>query len=332
MKMKDIIKVADFFTIGNLLFGMLCIFYAINSKFIYAAIFLFIAMILAMQVVDPESSLNRYLSSPTIRKNMSHAILVGILIGLLLLSKLNYRLYIAFFIFVALWRILVETPSFQRVQEVKRWLFLFTVALLVYLPIYGYDQYVNDFKKDEKVMSAAERHAGYRFKPSTLQNDVSSTYPGLRLKDKGITFQELLIQNSNWRDMSFKSFLGVYGYMDLVSDRDYYQAVTYALGVFCLLIFFYTAFTLPGRDVIFFLFVLLFAGLAVGQSAYVSWINDYQPQGRYLFPILPMFMVGLARFPSSFRTRIMPLFGLVFFILSVWSFLLTGLKMIPKIN
>lgn len=45
MKMKDIIKVADFFTIGNLLFGMLCIFYAINNKFIYAAIFLFIAMI-----------------------------------------------------------------------------------------------------------------------------------------------------------------------------------------------------------------------------------------------------------------------------------------------
>ncbi len=34
---------------------------------------LFIAMILAMQVVDPESSLNRYLSGPTIRKNMSHA-------------------------------------------------------------------------------------------------------------------------------------------------------------------------------------------------------------------------------------------------------------------
>ncbi len=45
MKMKDIVKVADFFTIGNLLFGMLCIFYAINHKFIHAAMFLFIAMI-----------------------------------------------------------------------------------------------------------------------------------------------------------------------------------------------------------------------------------------------------------------------------------------------
>ena len=45
MKMKDILKVADFFTMGNLIFGMLCIFYAIGHSFIYAAFFLFIAMI-----------------------------------------------------------------------------------------------------------------------------------------------------------------------------------------------------------------------------------------------------------------------------------------------
>lgn len=257
---------------------------------------------------------------------------MGILIGLLISSKLNYRLYIGFLVFVALWRSLIETPGFQRIQEVKRWLFLFAVALLVYLPIYGYDQFVNDFQKDEKVMSAMERHAAPKFKPSTMQKDLSSTYPGLRLKDKGITLQELLIENPDWREMSFKSFFGVYGYMDLVSDTDYYKAVAYALGIFFLLAFFYAAFTLPGRDVIFILFVLLFAGLAVGQSVYHSWINDYQPQGRYLFVILPMFMVGLARMPSSFRMRVMPLFGLAFFILSVWSFLLTGLRMIPKIN
>src|SRR3989338_11208735 len=45
MKMKDILKVADFFTMGNLIFGMLCIYYAIGHSFIYAAIFLLIAMI-----------------------------------------------------------------------------------------------------------------------------------------------------------------------------------------------------------------------------------------------------------------------------------------------
>jgi hypothetical protein len=152
------------------------------------------------------------------------------------------------------------------------------------------------------------------------------------MREKGVSLQEIFIQNSDWRDMSFNSFFGVYGYMDLVSDKSYYLTVRYVLGAFFLLVFFHVAFTLPVRDVIFLLFVVLFAGMAVGQSVYHSWVNDYQPQGRYLFLILPMFLVGLARLPASFRTRIMPLFGLAFFILSVWSFLLTGLKMIPKIN
>lgn len=293
---------------------------------------LFIAMILAIQVVDPESFLNRYLSSPTIGHRSGGVILVGILIGLLFCSKLNYRLYIAFLIFVALWGILFEASVPQRIVQLKKWIFLFIVALLVYLPIYGYDQYVNDFKKNEKIFNAIERHAAPQFKISKLQKDLSSTLPGLRLKDKGVSLQKIFLQSSDWRDLSFKSFFGLYGYMDLVSDEYYYQVVTYVLGVFFVLVLYYVAFNLPVRDWVFILIVFLFAGLVVGQSLYHSWINDYQPQGRYLFPILPMFMVGLARLPASFRTRIIPLFSLVFFILSVWSFLLTGLKMIPKIN
>lgn len=293
---------------------------------------LFLSALLALQITDPESSLKRFLAAPVIRGNLLRGILPGILIGLLLSSKLNYRIFIAFLIFVALWRIRFEIKDVQRTREMKRWLFLFSVALLLYLPLYGYDQYVNDFNKDEKIVTVMERHAGPQFKPSTMQNHLTETYKGLRLKDKGVTLYELLIQNPDWRNTTFKSLFGIYGYMDIVSSGDYYRAVTYALGLLFLLAFFCAAFTLTGRDMIFFLFVLIFAGLVVGQSVYHSWINDYQPQGRYLFPILPMFMVALARMPSSYRMRIMPLFVLVFFLLSVWSFLLTGLRMIPKIN
>jgi hypothetical protein len=181
-------------------------------------------------------------------------------------------------------------------------------------------------------MIVMERHAAPQFKLSRLQNDLSSTYPGLRLREKGVSLEALLIQNPDWRDLSFKSFFGLYGYMDLVSSEDYYQAVTYMLGIIILTVFFYVAFALPVRDVIFIMFVLLFAGLAVGQSVYHSWVTDYQPQGRYLFPILPMLMIGLARLPAFFRLRVMPVFGLAFFVLSVWSFLLTGLRLIPKIG
>ena len=77
-------------------------------------------------------------------------ILMGILIGLLISSKMNYRLFIVFLIFVGLWRVLFETSAPQRILQLKKGIFLFIVALLVYLPLYGYDQYVNDFKKEEK--------------------------------------------------------------------------------------------------------------------------------------------------------------------------------------
>ena len=45
MKIKEILKLADFFTIGNLIFGVLSIFYAILGLFTYAAIFLLIAVL-----------------------------------------------------------------------------------------------------------------------------------------------------------------------------------------------------------------------------------------------------------------------------------------------
>ena len=43
--MRKIIKLADFFTIANLIFGLLTIFYAIDQQFTTAAIFLLIAVL-----------------------------------------------------------------------------------------------------------------------------------------------------------------------------------------------------------------------------------------------------------------------------------------------
>ena len=291
-----------------------------------------ISMLLAWQVVDPDSSLNRFLVESNIRTNLGKGIFVGILIGLLLMSKLNYWIYIGFIGFIGLWGILFDSAADHRFELLKKWIFIGCVALAAYLPFYGYSQYVNEFNKSEKIMIVMEKHAAPQFKPSIIMKDSSSSYKGLGLRAKGLSFQEVIIQNPDWRDLSFKSFFGLYGYMQFLSDSDYYQAVTYTLGAFFILVFLYMAVTFPPKDLIFFGFVLFFVILTLGLSAHHSWVNDYQPQGRYLFPILPMMMIGLAKLPASFRTRIMPPFCLVFFILSVWSFLLTGLKVIPKIN
>ena len=297
----------------------------------------FIALLIAWQLMDVASLTNQYLNGANLRDNMSGGVLFGILVGLLLLSKMNYYVYVAFILFIIVWHFIFEqggtnTKSDRNLLQIKKGIFIAGVALCIYLPPVVYDQYINDFNKHEKILIVAERYATPEFKPSTLRNDISSSYRCLRLRDKGMSLKELFLQNPEWRDMSFKSFFGLYGNMDIHSDRDYYQAVTYMLGLFFLLVFFCMAFTFPVRDVIFILFVLLFVGLAVGQSVYNSWVYDYEPQGRYLFPILPMLMIGLAKLPTPFRTRVIPLFSLVFFLLSAWSFLWTALKMIQKIN
>ena len=293
---------------------------------------LFISVLLAWQVIDLDSSLNRFLAESNIRTNLGKGVFAGVLIGLLLMSKLNYWSYICYIGFIGFWGILFNSAAGQRFTLLKKWIFIGCVALATYLPLYGYSQYVNDFNRSDKVAIVMEKYAAPEFKQSTILKNPSSTYPGLHLRDKGRSYQDVIIRNPEWWDLSFKSFFGLYGYMEFHSDKDYYQAVSYILCAFFLLVFFYVALTFSAKDMFFFLFVLLFIILALGLSSYNSWVTDYEPQGRYLFPILPILMVGLAKLPDSFRKRICPLFCLIFFILSVWSFLMAGLYAIPKIN
>jgi len=297
----------------------------------------FVSLLISWQLVDHNSMTNQYLNSADFRKHISGGILFGILMGLMLLSKMNYYIYIAFILCVMAWRFLFESRGQESISErnrlqIKKAFLIVCIALFVWLPHVVYDQYVNDFRKNEKILITAERHAHPALKPSKLRDDISSSYPGLRLRDKGMSLRELLFQNPEWRDMTFKSFFGLYGNMDYHSDRDYYQVVRYTQGAFFLLIFFCVIIAFPIRDVVMILIVILFAGLAIGQSVYHSWVNDYQPQGRYLFVILPMLVIGLDRLPDRFRTRIIPIFSLIFFFLSASSFLWTAIRHIPKLS
>ena len=78
--------------------------------------------------------------------------------------------------------------------------------------------------------------------------------------------------------------------------------------------------------------VSLFLLLAIGQSVYASWTGDFEPQGRYLFPMIPIVLVGLARLPIVFQERMVPCFNLILFIFSLTSFVFYALLFIPKIS
>jgi hypothetical protein len=294
---------------------------------------LFIALLIAVQVMYSDSLSGQYLSSPALWRHASGGVLLGILIGIMLLSKLNYYVYLAFIAFIVIFRLFFESDlqlTDRWSLQMKKGLLVAVIALFVYLPPFAYDQYINDFQKGEKIGQVIEKHATYNFKPSTVKNNPSDSYRGLALRDKGMKFRQFFLEWDEWRQMTFKSFFGVYGYMNLYSKSYHFKIVSVLLaGVFLFIIFYLAYHSLPIKDTLVLSMVLFFSLLVIGQSVYFSWTADYEPQGRYLFPLLPMVLVGLTRLPDVIRQRFVPCFSLCLFLLSLYSFVFTALLYIP---
>ncbi len=141
-------------------------------------------------------------------------------------------------------------------------------------------------------------------------------------------YSDLFLKH-NWAVQSFESFSGVYHWMSLSGPPEYYLAI----GTLYLALL---AFLLAGicrlswRDALFAVAVLGLAVCVVLASAYQSWTADFQPQGRYLFPIIPMIAFLFHHYRESLRSRVFNLLFACLFACSVYSFVFIGLKNIPK--
>ena len=130
--------------------------------------------------------------------------------------------------------------------------------------------------------------------------------------------------------MTFVSATGQYGWLEYSAGKLYYAMI--GAGYLALLAAYAWA-VVRARELaagLMFLFVSAFAALCVAVAIHHSWVNDFQAQGRYLFPIVAMLGIGL----QSVRNRLEPrvITGIVAgcFALSVWSFLFIGLGHIPR--
>ncbi len=297
---------------------------------------LFLALLIAVQVMYSNTISSRYFDSPTLRDRISGGVLLGILLGLMLLSKQNYHIYLAFIALILVLRLFFESRSGSAGRwplQMKKGILIAGVALSIYLPYIVYDQYINGFQKQERIDRIAEQKALYPFKGSTIKNKPSESYPGLALRDKGVTFRKLFLENDEWRQMSFKSFFGVYGFMIYYAKKYHYQTITILLAAAFLFILFYTVYhSPPWRDSLVLLLALFFSLLVIGASVYFSWVADYEPQGRYLFPIIPILLVGTARLPELMRKRFIPCFSFCLFLFSLLSFVFAALPYLPKVS
>jgi hypothetical protein len=181
---------------------------------------------------------------------------------------------------------------------------LFGMALLVALPRIGADYRANGAptQKHISMSKAAEHYADKRFKPSTLTLNPSESYPGLHLAAKGAGFDQVFNQPYGWAGNSWRSFLGVYGYMNIFAPAPIYLMLS-----LCWVVLMVAAVLFSGKNrVARRALILASVGISlVALSSLVhSWANDFQPQGRYLFPGIAMIAIFLLDQPQLARTRL----------------------------
>ena len=251
---------------------------------------------------------------------------MGVWLGMLLLAKRNYYVLLPVVAGVAICHWIFFSGVGKRRALSKKWLKVVVLAAMIALPKIVYQQWVNGFDLSEKRVTQMEKMATPGFKPSQVTASYSPWH--VNMHAKGQPLQELLSVHQ-WHSISFKSMVGVYGWMNVFSPNWYYWAI-----LILYLILFGRLFLLSRPFVLSELILTAIAIFGMAASCVASLLNSwnvaFQAQGRYLFPMFCIFLILLAykweRLPKK-------LFYLGFFttgILSLGNFILVGLGNIPR--
>jgi len=351
----------------------------IFSYFNGDAFALFLAMLIAYQVAAPGSLFNANLDSPGLRRNISGAVVLGLLIGLLALSKKNYLSFLAFVpVAVALarlgWQSAVllaaaaiaaggvylkwaEVPLVQlwlaaaggaalvllailagpstrrmRLNALFKCAIVCVVAAAVIVPRVWWDvvRYGSDEQKWAAIVQLQEKLAQPVYKPSRIYSEKHDGYYGIGLRDRGLALRDLFRPPWDWHTKTFTTATGQYGWIEYRAQWPYYLMM--AAGYLALLAVYVQA-VAHSREVaaaLGSLFVTIFAGLTIAAAIYHSWVNDFQAQGRYLFPIVAMLGIGLQSVRDKTQRQVVTCIVAACFALGAWSFIVIGLRQIPK--
>lgn len=213
-----------------------------------------------------------------------HTIYLAALTAMVLLSKEPYWLSLPFAYLLIGWNTIKHRDDSELAHPrilMYRIVLLGALIMLAIAPLrIVYPRSQGNFSAGTEQMR--EERAEARFKPG------SHTSPGYRLASQGVGFEQVFT-NPQWMALSAKSFYGLFGYMTLQLPNWIYIAAG-AAGLLCVLLTLgMVAFRwniIPGSRRLLLLAAPAAFALAVAASLYNSWTQDFQPQGRYLFPAL----------------------------------------------
>ncbi len=288
---------------------------------------LFITFLVGVQIVTPGSMFNLYLKQKPDYRFLIRAILLGCLLGCLLLLKKNYYPYIGFIISLLGYQIWEMSDREDRILAGRRLLIITLIGLALFGLRRGTDYYINGFDKSEKLAKMRVETAGYLYNPTT---DLNKKHHHLYMKKRGVPL-EYIVKVERFFEKTFRSAFGVYGYFTISNSPRYYNLVRMA-GVVLLLSFLGLIFFHSWRENAFITAsCLLFSLALIVADLFHSWTGDFQPQGRYLFPIISMLSIVYARNHKYLNGRLFTSLFITMFLLSAYSFIFVAIAQIPKI-
>jgi hypothetical protein len=323
------------YTIRNRYARMVALPFLVSSQIWYLfsycasdAFALFFAFLAAVELIDPSSLLHRYLKGDGWLAKLLGLGVLGFLLGIIFLLKKNYLPFVVFFYLVLAVKLFLTAEFFW---EKKAALFRLILVTFVGLSVFGLrvgaDYLVNGFDREEKIVRLQEEMAHAWYKPGT---ELHKKHVSLYRKARGATLEKI-VYVERWFEKTFRSSFGVFGYFTISGSETYYDLVRWS-GVALLTIFFAAIFRGGG---------LVGSGLAIaalgisvgliGIALYHSWTVDFQPQGRYLVPIIPIFGILYGWNYEAIHGRLL-FFGIApMFLLAAYGFIFEALMRIPRV-
>ena len=176
------------------------------------------------------------------------------------------------------------------------------------------------------MFKARQQFAEELFNPDT---PIEKRHAYLEMRQRGTTLKDFLAAD-RWGEKSFRTSFGVYGYTQYSGSFAYYDYVRF-IGIGLLLTLISSiVYRGKGAGIALVNIVLGTSLLLIIMACWHAWTVDFQAQGRYFLPIIPMMAVLIYHCQ---RIIFRPVFYALFFTLfsfSVYNFILVGLRDIGK--
>ena len=317
------------YTIRNRYARMVALPFLVSSQIWYVFSYcaadgfaLFFAFLAAVELINPNSLLHRYLKDDGWVVKLFGFVGLGFLLGIIFLLKKNYLPFVVFFYLVLVVKMFFTEEFFWgKKAAVLRLVLITFVGLSVCGLRVGADYLVNGFDREEKIIRLQEEMAHPWYKSAT---ELPGKHISLYRKARGTTLEQI-VQVDRWFEKTFRSSFGVFGCFTASGAQVYYNLVRWS-GVLMLALVLAAIFRGGGwLGSGLALAALGISGGLIGIALYHSWTIDFQPQGRYLFSIIPIFGILYGWNYAAINRRLLILCLTPMFLLAMCGVIFTPL-------